>query len=133
MPGAYWPQPWTCEDGGPRRWCCAHGVPGLGVLPGERLEVAAQVDAFGTDVLLRREPGELYALRHEMPLRRPLATPIEAWVERLDPLTLEVVGSTPRLPGGTYWPGGMAAHANGDVHMVFGRTTPSSCWTAASS
>jgi hypothetical protein len=98
------------------------------VQPGEGLEVAASADAFATDVLLRREPGELYALRHDMPRRRPLETPVEAWVERLEPQTLEVVGSTPRLPGGTYWPGGMAAHANGDLHMVFGswahRLTP---------
>ena len=27
----------------------------------------------------------------------------------------------PALPGGAYWPGGIAAHANGDLHMVFGR------------
>ena len=47
MPGAYWPRPWTCEDGGPLRHCCADGVPGLGIRPGERLEVAAAVDAFG--------------------------------------------------------------------------------------
>ena len=26
--GAYWPQPWTCEDGGPRRWGVAAGQPG---------------------------------------------------------------------------------------------------------
>src|SRR4051794_35321291 len=120
MRGAYWPQPWTCEDGGPLRWGCADGVPGLGVRPGERLEVAAAVDAFGTDVLARRDPGELYALRHDMPRRRPLATPVDAWVERLDPLTFELVASTPRLPGGRYWPGGIAAHANGDLHMIFG-------------
>ena len=121
MPGAYWPRPWTCEDGGPLRRGCADGVQGLGIRPGERLEVAAAVDAFATDVLLRREPGELYALRHEVPGRRPLATPVEGWVERLDPDTLAVTASTPRLPGGTYWPGGMAAHANGDLNMVFGR------------
>ena len=96
---------------------CEEGVVGRH----ERLEVAASVDAFGTDVLLRREPGELYALRHDMPARRPLATPVEGWVERLDPETLAVTASTPRLPGGTYWPGGLAAHANGDLHMVFGR------------
>ncbi len=54
-------------------------------------------------------------------LAAPVDLRVEAWVDRLDPQTLEVVGSTPRLPGGTYWPGGMAAHANGDVHMVFGR------------
>ena len=42
-------------------------------------------------------------------------------MERLDPETLAVTASTPRLPGGPYWPGGIAAHANGDLHMVFGR------------
>ena len=121
MAGAYWPRPWTCEDGGPLRHCCADGVPGLGIRPGERLEVSAVVDAFATDVLMRREPGELYALRHDIPVRRPLATPVEGWVERLDAETLAVTASTPRLPGGAYWPGGIAAHANGDLHMVFGR------------
>jgi hypothetical protein len=118
--GAYWPAPWTCEDGGPRRWGCASGQPGLGLRPGERLEVAAAYDAFATDVLARRGPGELYALRHD-PLRGA-QVPAEAWVERLDPETLRVTASTPRLPGGPYWPGGIAAHANGDLHMVFG------CW-----
>jgi hypothetical protein len=121
MPGAYWPRPWTCEDGGPLRHGCTDGVPGLDVQPGERLTVAASSDAFGCDVLVRREPGELYALRHRMPRRRPLETVVDAWVERLDPLTLGVTRCSPRLPGGTYWPGGLAAHANGDLHMVFGR------------
>jgi hypothetical protein len=103
------------------RRCCADGVPGLGLRPGEGLEVTAAVDAFGTDLLVRREPGELYALRHDMAARRPLRTPVEGWVERLDPETLAVTASTPRLPGGRYWPGGLAAHASGDLHMVFGR------------
>ena len=121
MTGGYWPRPWTCEDGGPRRWGCANGLTGLGIQPGERLEVAAVHDAFATDALVRREPGELYALRHDIPLRGVQSTPVEGWVERLDPDTLDVLASTPRLPGGAYWPGGIAAHANGDLHMVFGR------------
>jgi hypothetical protein len=121
MAGAYWPRPWTCEDGGPRRWCCATGQVGLGIRPGERLQVAAVYDAFATDALVRREPGELYALRHDIPIRGLHSTPVEGWVERLDPETLAVTASTPRLPGGTYWPGGIAAHAGGDLHMVFGR------------
>lgn len=124
-PGAYWPRPWTGEDGGPRRTGCA-GTPGLGLRPGERLEVAAHRDVFATDVLARREPGELYALRHPPP-RRP-GRPVGAWVERLDPETLATVARTPDLPGGPYWPGGMAAHANGSLHAVFGswahRLTP---------
>ena len=121
MAGAYWPQPWTGEDGGPRRWCCASGQAGLGIGPGERLEVAAARDAFATDMLMRRDAGELYALRHDVPLGGPQSTPVDGWVERLDPETLAVTASTPRLPGGVWWPGGIAAHANGDLHMVFGR------------
>ena len=121
MPGAYWPQPWTCEDGGPRRWGSAPGIAGLGIAPGERLELAAVRDAFATDLLVRRDPGELFALRHPIPIGGAQSTPVEGWVEKLDPATLETVGSSPRLPGGAYWPGGIAAHANGDLHMVFGR------------
>jgi len=121
MPGAYWRRPWTCEDGGPLRRCCADGIPGLGIGPGEHLEVTASVDAFATGMLVRREPGELYALRHEIPFDGPQGRPLQAWVERLDPVTLEVLASTPKLPGGPFWPGGMAAHLNGDLHMVFGR------------
>jgi hypothetical protein len=116
--GAYWPQPWTGEDGGPRRWGNA-GVPGLDITEGERLEVAAVHEAFATDVLARRDPGELYALRHPPP-RGAQGPPVESYVERLDPETLEVTASSDRLPGGPYWPGGMAAHANGDLHVVFG-------------
>jgi hypothetical protein len=83
--------------------------------------VAAVRQAFATDALVRREPGELYALRHGMPVRGPQSTPVEAWVERLDPADLSVTAATPRLPGGPYWPGGIAAHACGDLHLVFGR------------
>lgn len=121
MAGAYWPQPWTCEDGGPRRWGSAAGQAGLGIGAGERLEVAAVRQAFATDALVRREPGELFALRHGIPMRGPQSTPVEAWVERLDPAELTVTAATPRLPGGPYWPGGIAAHACGDLHLVFGR------------
>jgi hypothetical protein len=120
-PGAYWPRPWTCEDGSPLRRCCAEGIAGLGIRPGERLEVTASVDAFATGMLIWREPGELYALRHEIPFDGPQGRPLEAWVERLDPITLEVLASSPHLPGGSFWPGGIAAHANGDLYMVFGR------------
>ena len=71
-------------------------------------------------MVIRREPGELYALRHDMPVGGLRSRPVRGWVQRLDPDTLEVVAATPRLPGGYYWPGGIAAHASGDLHMVFG-------------
>jgi hypothetical protein len=117
VPGAYWPRPWSCEDGGPRRWGVA-GVPGPGIEPGEGLRVAAVRQAFATDVLARRDHGELYALRHP-PLRGPQA-PAGAWVERLDPETLTVSARSPDLPGGPYWPGGIAAHERGDLLAVYG-------------
>jgi hypothetical protein len=116
----YWPRPWTCEDGGPRRWGCA-GVPGLAIAPGEELRTVAVSDAVATDALVRREPGELYALRHTLPLGGAQSGPVETWVERLHPETLAVVAGSPRMPGGRFWPGGIAAHANGDLHVVFGR------------
>ncbi len=120
MSSGYWPQPWTCEDGGSRRHGSPDGLPGLGLAPGERLAVTAARDTWATDALVWREPGELYALRHEIPLGGPQSSHVEAWVERLDPNTLAVRASTPRLPGGPYWPGGIAAHRNGSLHMVFG-------------
>jgi len=121
--GAYWPAPWSSEDNGSQRWCCATPQPGPGIRPGERLELLAEKDAYASDMLIRRDPGELYALRHAMPLRGGAqSAPVKGWVERLDPETLETVASTPKLPGGPYWPGGIAVHANGDLYMVFG------CW-----
>ncbi len=120
-PGAYWPQPWTAEDGGPRRLGSAEGLTGLDVQPHETLAVTASLDAFATVMLVRRDPGELYALRHDVAARRPLVTPVHGWVDRLDPETLAITATTGRLPAGRFWPGGLAAHANGDLHMVFGR------------
>jgi hypothetical protein len=116
----YWAAPWSCEDGGPRRHGSAEGIPGLGLASGERLEVSAVRDVFGTDAIVRRGPGELYALRHDVPIGGAQAGPVEAWVERLDPHTLAVTASSPRLPGGLFWPGGIAAHQNGDLYAVFG-------------
>ena len=73
-------------------------------------------------MLVRREPGELYALRHDDPAaRRRSRRRSRAGSSASTRTTLEVTASTPRLPGGAYWPGGIAAHANGDLHMVFGR------------
>jgi len=117
---AYWPRPWTAEDGGPRRHGCAYGVEGPAIEPGERLAVAASCDAFVTDALVRREPGELFALRHEPPVGGAQARPVQTWVERLDPDTLEVIASSPRLPGGPYWPGGIAVERGGELLVVFG-------------
>jgi sugar lactone lactonase YvrE len=43
-----------------------------------------------------------------------------AWVEQVDPDTLATVHRSPDLPGGPTWPGGVAAHADGSLYVVFG-------------
>ena len=43
-----------------------------------------------------------------------------SWIERIDPVTLEALSASEKLPGGPAWPGGLAVHDNGDLHVVFG-------------
>jgi hypothetical protein len=43
-----------------------------------------------------------------------------SWVERIDPVTLETLARSVDLAGGPTWPGGLAAHANGSLYVVFG-------------
>ncbi len=115
-----WPSPWPAEDGGPTREQVPHGGAGLGIGPGERLRLAASRDAFATTMVVLRDPGEVYVLRHTMG-RRPLRDPTTCWVELIDPLTLEPLARSTALPGGPFWPGGLAAHGNGSLHVVYGR------------
>ncbi len=73
-------------------------------------------------MLVLRDPGEVFLLRHTF---GPTAV---SWVERIDANTLEVLGRSDDLAGGPTWPGGLAAHANGSLYVVFGnhahRLTP---------
>jgi hypothetical protein len=114
-----WPSRWPAEDGGPRRVQAPSGGTGLDLQPGERLEATAVRDAFATTMVVLREPGEVFALRHSLG-RKPQSDPSVGWVERLDPATLEPVAHSPELPAGPFWPGGLAAHANGSLHVVYG-------------
>jgi hypothetical protein len=115
-----WPSPWPAEDGGPQRRQAPHDGAGLGVRAGERLQLAAVRDAFATTMVVLRDPGEVFVLRHTLG-RRPHHDPTVSWVERVDPRTLEVQARSPDLTGGPFWPGGLAAHANGSLHVVYGR------------
>lgn len=65
-------------------------------------------------MVVLREPGEVYALFHTV------GPDTISWVERIDPVTLETVSRSPDLAGGPTWPGGLAAHANGSLYVVFG-------------
>ena len=62
-----------------------------------------------------REPGEVFLQGNE------LGAPSTAWVERLHPESLEPLDRSPDLPGGPFWPGGIAAHADGSLYVTFGR------------
>ncbi len=110
--GGYWPSRWPGEDGGPCRW--QRPLMGAGpALDAEHVEVRSREVIAATMVVLR-DPGEVFLLRHTM---GPDAV---SWVERVDPITLESLARSDDLPGGPTWPGGIAAHANGSLHVVFG-------------
>ena len=106
--------PWPAEDGGPRRLQVpASATVGWPNRDGLDLRVHHR-EAFGTTMTVLRDPGEVYVLRHGFGDDAP------SWVERIDPVTLDVVERSPDLPGGPMWPGGVAAHADGSLHVVFG-------------
>lgn len=103
----YWPSPWPGEDGGPTRLQLARGS-------GSRFVTVTSRVAVATTMVVLRDPGEVFALFHTA---GPDAI---SWVERIDPVTLETVSRSPDLAGGPTWPGGLAAHANGSLYIVFG-------------
>jgi hypothetical protein len=108
----YWPSRWPGEDGGPQRTQRPRAGNGP-ALDAERVDVRSR-EAIASTMVVLRDPGELYLLRHT------LGPDTIAWVERIDPITLEPVARSDDLPGGPTWPGGLAAHANGDLYVVFG-------------
>lgn len=113
-PPVGWPSRWPAEDGGPQRRQVPHGGPDLALAPGEHLEATSRLAIASTMVVLR-DPGEAYLLCHTG------GDAAVSWVERFHPETLEVLERSPDLPGGPPWPGGLAAHADGSLHVVFGR------------
>ena len=110
----YWPGPWPAEDGGPRRG----QAPGAGatvptVRAGTPVDVRTRTDPVIT-MAVTRDPGEVFLLRHT------LGDDAVSFVERIDPDTLEPVSRSADLAGGAMWPGSVAAHRNGSLHVVFG-------------
>jgi hypothetical protein len=102
---------WRYEDGGPKRTQTVRG--GLEIGPGDHLEVTTRTAPVTTMVVGRGE-GELFLLRHTA------GVGAIAQVERIDPHTLEPLAQSPELSGGPVWPGGLGAHDNGSLYVVFG-------------
>ena len=109
----YWPSSWSGEDGGPKRQQIAANVSIPRILNAKQLEVVSR-DALAMTMPIVGPHDELF-LQRVMP-----GLDSVAWVEKIDPLTLEPLAQSEQLAGGPMWPGGMAAHANGSLYVVFG-------------
>lgn len=112
MSGGYWPGVWPAEDGGPDRLQSAAGT-FAGLIGGSPRVVSR--DAPGATMVVLRDPGEVFLHGHA------IGGETTCWVERIDPVTLEPELRRGDLPGGPTWPGGIAAHADGSLLVVFGR------------
>ena len=109
----YWKSSWSGEDGGPKRRQIATNVSIPRITNSKQLEVVSR-DALAMTMPIVGPNDELF-LQRVMP-----GLDSVAWVEKIDPLTLETIIQSEQLAGGPMWPGGMAAHANGSLYVVFG-------------
>ena len=109
----YWKSSWSGEDGGPSRLQRARNA----VIP--TISADSQLDVTSRDA-----PALTMAIvgpNDELFLQRIMPGPAAiSWVEKIDPITLEVIAQSEQLAGGPLWPGGLAAHANGSLYVVFG-------------
>jgi hypothetical protein len=118
----YYPSPWSGEDGGPQRLQAVAGLSGLDIQPGESLVRKASRRLSTGNMVVLRDPGEVY-LMHVDTVRDKIGLSCASHVEKLDPQTLKPVKKSVSLPGGTWWPGGICVHRNGDLYVTFGRYT----------
>jgi hypothetical protein len=109
----YWPGPWSGEDGGPERRQALGPGHRLAFGDGRPPDVASRSAAAAT-MVVTRDPGELFLLRHTG------GDDAVSFVERIDSVTLDPEYRSPDLAGGPAWPGSLAAHANGSLYVVFG-------------
>ena len=110
---AYVTSAWPGEDGGPKRQQIANNV----VIP--RIRNSQQLEVVSRDALAITMP--IVGPNNELFLQRIMPGPDSVtWVEQIDAQTLEPLAQSEQLAGGPMWPGGMAAHANGSLYVVFG-------------
>lgn len=106
---------WPAEDGGPRRLQAAPGVfDGLTeAVAADAVSVTSR-EALGASMLVSGPDGAAYLMGNAF-------GGDTAWVESVDPVTLEVLDRVEGLPGGPAWPGGIAVQPDGSLVVVFGR------------
>ena len=103
---------WRYEDGGARRRSACEGAR-LALQQGETLQATSRSAMVATMVVVAGN-DEVFLLCHTG------GDDAVSWVERIDPISLEVLASSEKLPGGPAWPGGIGVHDNGDLYVVFG-------------
>jgi len=102
---------WLTEDGGSRRQQTRAGTfAGLA----EATPIVISRDAFGATMVVLDNSGRAFMQGNAM----DEAT--TAWVERIDPVTLECLARIDDLPGGARWPGGIGVLADGSLLAIFG-------------
>lgn len=83
-------------------------------------------DIYLTTMPVLGDPGEVFLLIHT---NRPWSffpsssssSSSTCRVLCIDPMTLRTRYSSPVLPGGQVWPGGLAIHSDGSIIVVYGR------------
>ncbi len=115
----YFDSPWPAEDGGAQRLQIPRGIRGLNIQPGETLVSKSRRLMSGNMVVLR-EPGEVYLMTIAMFRNRLLRLPAHSRIERIDPVSLKTIARSPKLKAGGMWPGGFAVHKNGDLYVTYG-------------
>ena len=120
QPSGYFPSAWPAECGGPRRQKVTRAK-GLALSAGERLKATTRMlgDDLWPVMFVHRNHEELYLQGGTRIGQRRASF---GWVKQLDPITLETIRETPKLPsGGHNWCGAVCVHENGDLYMVNGR------------
>ena len=103
--------PWSTEDGGPRRQQTRAGA-FAGLVEGTPSVTSR--DAFGATMVVLDQSGRAFLQGNAVD------ESTTAWVERIDPVTLECLARIDGLPGGARWPGGIGVLADGSLLAVFG-------------
>src|SRR5689334_4596384 len=112
IPG-YNDSPWPAECGGPRRQKAPRSK-GLGLSAGAALKQRSRHNGEWNVMAVQRAPGEIYLLYNN----HIDSADKYGGVELIDPMTLETVRRSPRLPsGGHTWCGGIVAHENGFLYL----------------
>ena len=111
----YWPSPWPTECGGNRRQKAAIGR--LDAVTGTA-EVRTRHNDRWNVMIIERNPGQLYMGGTMAAFTGP---PPFGWVQRIDPVSLEPIVTSPELPCGDHvWCGAIIAHANGSIISING-------------